>query len=152
MRKLVSVMTIIIITGACVFGEVTAPNNSINKITFVGVKNIKTDLITAVMSLKTKTEYSEAKALLDFKKIFNLGYFSDVELAKDDGIEGIEIIVTVKEKPVLEEIIYNGVKEVGKSELETESGLAKGDSYDPSSVKKAVEKLLLKYQEKGYNL
>ncbi|OGF46984.1 MAG: outer membrane protein assembly factor BamA [Candidatus Firestonebacteria bacterium RIFOXYC2_FULL_39_67] len=152
MRKLVSVMTIIIITGACVFGEVTAPNNSINKITFVGVKNIKTDLITAVMSLKTKTEYSEAKALLDFKKIFNLGYFSDVEIAKDEGIEGIEIIVTVKEKPVVEEISFIGVKEVGRGDLETEAGFVKGDSYELSLIKKAVEKLLAKYQEKGYNL
>ncbi|OGF48116.1 MAG: outer membrane protein assembly factor BamA, partial [Candidatus Firestonebacteria bacterium RIFOXYA2_FULL_40_8] len=152
MRKILSMLLITVITGAFVFGEVAAPNNSISKITFVGVKNIKTELITAVMSLKTKTEYSEAKALQDFKKIFGLGYFSDVEIAKDTGIEGVEIIITVKEKPVLEEINYNGVREVGRSELETEAGLTKGDSYDPSLIKKAVERILAKYQEKGYNL
>ncbi|OGF52589.1 MAG: outer membrane protein assembly factor BamA [Candidatus Firestonebacteria bacterium GWA2_43_8] len=152
MRRFLTAVLLTVISATLAFGQTAAPNNSISKVTFNGVKNTKTELITAIMSLKPKTEYTETKARLDFKKIFDLGYFSDVELAKDDGIEGIEIIVTVKEKPVLEEIVYNGVKEVGKSELETESGLTKGDSYDPSSVKKAVEKLLLKYQEKGYNL
>jgi outer membrane protein insertion porin family len=152
MKRITGVILIMMITGTLVFGELSAPNDSISRITFVGVKNIKTDLITAVMALKPKTEYSEAKALADFKKIYNLGYFSDVEIAKDDGIEGIEIIVTVKEKPVLEEINYNGIKEVGKGELETETGLAKGDSYDLSLIKRAVEKLLAKYQEKGCNL
>ncbi|MFH1074821.1 MAG: outer membrane protein assembly factor BamA [Candidatus Firestonebacteria bacterium] len=152
MRKLINMLLITIISGALVFGGTSAPNNCVSKVTFNGLKNIKTELITAVMSLKPSGEYSEAQARSDFKKIFNLGYFSDVEIAKDDGREGIEIIVTVKEKPALEDIIYNGVKEVGKSELETEAGLTKGDSYEPSSVKKAVEKLLVKYQEKGYNL
>jgi len=152
MKRILSVLLFVIIFAAFSFSEEAPAAGNVSKITFNGVKNIKTELITAVMSLKPKTEFSEAKALADFKKIYDLGFFSDLEIAKDAGKEGIEIIVTVKEKPVLEDIVYNGAKGIGAGELETETGLKKGDSFEPSLIKKTLEKLLEKYQEKGYNL
>ncbi|MEI6845536.1 MAG: outer membrane protein assembly factor BamA [Candidatus Firestonebacteria bacterium] len=152
MKKIAIVLLIVLITGTLVFGESPVVNNIISKVTINGAKNIKTELITGAMSLKPKMEYSETKALQDFKKIFNLGFFSDVGIAKDSGPDGVEIIITVKEKPVLEEINFNGIKEVGKGELETEAGLVKGEPYELSQVKKAAENILAKYREKGYHL
>ena len=132
------------------FGETSVLNNNIAKIIVKGTN--RTELITSAMSLKVKSEYSEQKATLDFKKIFSLGYFSDVELAKDLSPDGLEIIVTVKEKPVIEEIVFNGIKEVGKGDLETEAGFVKGDPFDLAALIKAAAKLSAKYKEKGYLL
>ena len=134
------------------FGESAASNNNIVRIIVKGTDNTRKDLIISVMSLKEKGEYLEQKATADFKKIFALGYFSDVELAKDIDPEGLEIIVTVKEKPMIDDIVYNGIKEVGKGDLEEETGFRKGDPYDLAMLKKAVEKILAKYKEKGYLL
>ena len=137
---------------ASVFADNAAPVNSVVRVVVKGNKNVKNDLVTAVMSLMPKTEYTEQKAQNDFKKIYNLGYFSYVEIAKNTDPEGVEIIVSVKEKPLIEDIVYSGIKEVGKGDLETETGFAKGEPYDPSALKKAVNRILAKYKEKGYYL
>lgn len=148
MKKTVRAILIFIITVNLAFCELPA----VTKVTINGLKNIKAEVVTAVMSLRPKTEYSDTKAASDFKKIFNLGYFLEVEVAKETGAEGVEVQVTVKEKPILREVNFFGNKEVGRGELETEANLEKGESFDLTSLKNAVGKLLKKYKEKGYNL
>ncbi|MCX5776966.1 MAG: outer membrane protein assembly factor BamA [Candidatus Firestonebacteria bacterium] len=148
MKKTVRAILVFIITVNLAFCELPA----VTKVTINGLKNIKADVVTAVMSLRSKTEYSDTKAASDFKKIFNLGYFLDVEVAKETGAEGVEVQVTVKEKPILREVNFFGNKEVGRGELETEANLEKGESFDLTSLKNAAGKLLKKYKEKGYNL
>ena len=142
----------VLVCFSYLFGEPAASNNSIVKVTVKGTAGSRVELVTSSMVLKVKSEYSEQKAAGDLKKIFGLGFFSDVEIARELNPEGVEIIVTVKEKPVTEDVIYNGNKEVGKGELETETGFTKGDPFDQAALKKAVEKLLAKYKEKGYLL
>lgn len=148
MKKTVRAILVFIITVNLAFCELPA----VTKVTINGLKNIKAEVVTAVMSLRPKTEYSDTKAASDFKKIFNLGYFLDVEVAKETGAEGVEVQVTVKEKPILREVNFFGNKEVGRGELETEANLEKGESFDLTSLKNAAGKLLKKYKEKGYNL
>lgn len=145
-------LAVVILFSSFLLGETRSLNNSISKIIVKGTGSTRTELIISAMSLKVKSEYSEQKATADFKKIFGLGYFSDVELARDISPDGVEIIITVKEKPMIEDIVYNGVKEVGKGDLEEETGFTRGDPFDEAALKRAVEKILLKYKEKGYLL
>jgi outer membrane protein insertion porin family len=128
----------------------------IKKITVQGVKAGNADAILAVMETKKESEFSPERIKKDVQAVFGLGFFSDVQALRNeipdctDPKGCMELIIRVKERPVIKELKFNGLKEVGQGELEGDIELKNDSAFDEYKLKKSVEKIASLYKEKGF--
>src|SRR5215510_9957698 len=88
--------------------------------------------------------YNPAQLDRDVRAIYAQGYFDDVKVFAEDGTRGGKIVTfEVKERPLLLEIKYNGLKSVQQSTVleefrKRQVGLSKESQYDAVKAKRAA--------------
>ena len=86
------------------------------------------------------------------KRFWKQGLFSDVaiEVTKIYG-DKAWLNISLKERPRISQINYNGIKKSEREDLELKLGLVKGNQITPNLIDRA--KLLIKkhFEEKGFN-
>ena len=85
------------------------------------------------------------------KRFWKQGLFSDVKILATKIQDGkVWLTISLKERPRVSEINYNGLKKSEKEDLELKLGITKGNQITPNisdRAKKIIEKFL---EEKGY--
>lgn len=85
------------------------------------------------------------------KRYWKHGLFSDVEIIADKIVgDKIYLTIKLKQRPRIDNIIYNGIKKSEKEDLEAKLGLMKGSQITPNLIDRA--KILIKkhFDEKGF--
>lgn len=109
---------------------------------------------TILSKIKTKVgkPFSQAVVSEDLKRLYSLGYFSDVRIELQDYQEGLKVTFYVVEKPVLDNILFEGNKNIKEERLR---GLMKsklGEFLDIRQVKEDLRELEKEYQKRGFSL
>jgi len=85
------------------------------------------------------------------KRFWKQGLFSDVKILATKIQDGkVWLTISLKERPRVSEVNYNGLKKSEKEDLESKLGITKGNQITPNisdRAKKLIEKFL---EEKGY--
>ena len=85
------------------------------------------------------------------KKLWQLGLFQDIQIFYDEqDVDGISIIIYVKENFVLGELEYVGNKKVKDKKLTEEVKYTKGQRIKPKTIKNISNQIEKFYKEKGY--
>jgi len=125
---------------------------SITGIQVRGNAKVEPDAIITILDSRIGTVLDSKKIQSDIKKLFELGYFSDVRVFKKEKDAGVELIVEVVEKPAIVGIEFDGFEEVTsdefKDKLETKLYTIVNDATIASDLR-VIEK---KYAEKGFFL
>lgn len=123
------------------------------KVTFVevqGNKRIETATILAKIRTKEGETFSPAQIKEDIKVLYQLGHFEDVQV-KTEGFEnGIRVIFSIKEKPLIREIAFEGNKETDSEDLKKDLTLLPRTAFNMQLIQENADKIRLKYQDKGY--
>ncbi len=139
----------LLITVALFFGTTSVFAASlVSKINIVGNRRIEPDAILEKMSIKPGSELSPESARADILKIFALGHFEDVRFE----MEGDALIVSVKERPVITEIEYEGSEEFEMKDLDEASGIKEFTVVNLKKISTAKTAIKSKYEQKGYYL
>lgn len=91
------------------FGQEETEGPSKRIVKFVDVRNNKTVSGATILSkLKTKKGdiFSQKVVDEDIKRLYLLGYFSDVSVSIEDVQDGVGVIFEVTEKPPLIEVVF----------------------------------------------
>ncbi len=127
-----------------------AQDTKITLIEIQGNKRIETATILAKLRSKEGDFFSPSLIKEDIKALYQLGHFEDVQV-KTEGFEsGLKIIFSLKEKPLIREIIYEGNDEVSLETLKEGITLLPRTAYNQQLINENAEKLRLKYQDKGF--
>lgn len=126
--------------------------NTIKKITVEGIKTVKEDIILSKMESKVGEIFSNEKIKRDINNIYSLELFSDIEIYKEEAIDGVELKVKVKERPIIKSIKYVGNKEYSANDIESETNFKKDIPFNYIKLKRAIEKIISFYKEKGFYL
>jgi outer membrane protein insertion porin family len=107
-----------------------------------GNRRIPAETIRARIFSRPGDVYDEAALERDFNSLWNTGYFEDIKFEREETPKGWLIIITVKERPTIREINYEGLNSVSKSDVldrfkERKVGLTVESQYDPTKVKHA---------------
>ncbi len=87
------------------------------------------------------------------KQLWALSIFSEVEILVDRELaEGVFLTIKVKEYPKLEKVELEGNKKLKKDDIDELLNFYTGQTISPSTIKRAKNKLLEKYKEKGHLL
>ncbi|MBI3312593.1 MAG: outer membrane protein assembly factor BamA [Candidatus Omnitrophica bacterium] len=86
----------------------------------------------------------------DIRRLYALGYFSDVQVKTETLSEGVKVVFVVKEKPAVGSIEIEGHRRFRKERILTLLGLKAGEPYNPRKLKEGVDHVLDEYHRKGY--
>jgi outer membrane protein insertion porin family len=119
-----------------------AQTDVISEIIPQGNRRIPAETIKARIFTKPGDIYDAASLERDFNSLWNTGYFEDIKFLREQTPKGWRIIVQVKEKPTIREIIYVGNSSVSQSDIldrfkQDKVGLSVESQYDPTRIKKA---------------
>ncbi len=130
---------------------VLASSARIGKIVITGNKIVERSAIRSKIFSKVNEKYATYKVRRDVRQIFNTGWFYDVEVQKKEGAK-VTLVYIVKEKPIVEKIIYKGNDSLSKKELDEIFHFLPHEFLDHKKVKRAMKSIKEEYEKKGYYL
>jgi outer membrane protein insertion porin family len=148
MRKLIQICTVlslVFVAGIMVHAAqplsvaVQTSGSTVKDVVISGNRRIPTDRIRAELQTKTGDLVNLSTISRDIRALYSLGYFDDVQFGTEGN--GVTIVFSVKEKPLVREIQYKGVHSATITEIQQTLALAqKGFAPEsPYSLAKATE-------------
>ena len=122
-------------------------------IKYVDVKNNKTVSGATILSkLKTKKgdAFSQKVVDEDIKRLYLLGFFSDVSVSVEDVQEGVGVVFTVTEKAPLTKVLFIGNKVFDSRRLQGVVESKLNEFADERKLKKDADNIKDLYEKKGY--
>lgn len=126
--------------------------STITAIEVRGNKAISTNSIVSKMKTRVGSPYQEAVASDDLKRLYLLGFFSDIKIDTEEYKDGKKIIVTVVERPLIEKIVFSGMRHITLADEKLKGQLKSKEAQylDYPSLAEDVRTLTKMYEKKGY--
>lgn len=118
-----------------------------------GNKAISTNVIVSKMKTRVGSAYQENIISDDLKRLYLLGFFSDIKIDTQDYKDGLKVIITVVERPIIDKIGFFGTNLITmKDEKLKEQLKSKETQYlDYPSLDEDVRILKKMYEKMGYS-
>ena len=118
-----------------------------------GNKAISSNTIVSKMKTRIGSPYLENVISDDLKRLYLLGFFSDIKIDAIDYKDGIKVIITVAERPIIERINFSGIRRITmKDEKLKELLKSKETQYlDYPTLAEDVRALKKMYEKMGYS-
>ncbi|MBN9122302.1 MAG: outer membrane protein assembly factor BamA [Planctomycetes bacterium] len=109
--------------------------------------------ILNIMHSRAGKPYDEATVQEDVRRLYNTRWFtpSGIRILTANEADGrVTVTVYVTElTSTIQEIVYDGAQHLSKSDLQSLTGLRKGDAMNPLANELGRQSILRKYQEEG---
>jgi outer membrane protein insertion porin family len=130
-----------------------APAPVIEKIRVEGLKRIEEPAVLAKISSQPGQLVDAEKIHRDIQSIFAMGFFEDIAVSsKDVDSTRVELIIGVRERPVISDIVFEGNEKISTDDLKEVGKLKAWSILDVNRVKDDVSAIQKHYEEKGYYL
>ncbi|MFC1674821.1 outer membrane protein assembly factor BamA [Candidatus Omnitrophota bacterium] len=132
--------------------EEYTPPATVTSIKVEGNKAISTNVIVSKMKTRIGSPYQDNVISDDLKRLYLLGYFSDIKIDTEDYKQGLRVIVTVVERPIIEEITFTGNRGLNMREDKLLEALKskKGQYLDYPDLAEDVSILKKMYEKRGF--
>jgi len=147
LRKSIGVAILILLLNISI-GE--GSEEGIYKITVLGNVKVEEGAIRAAVKSRERGPFSADQVREDLRAVFNLGYFSDVQVDIKTTPRGKEIIFIVMEKPSIKEILITGNQKVKLDDIKEKVTLTTRSILNLEKVKENGEQIRRLYFSKGY--
>lgn len=115
-----------------------------------GLKRIEEGAVKNKISLKIGEVISQEKISEDIKLIYKMGYFEDVRVDIEPFEGGVKVIYTVKEKPTIVRVSFEGNKKYDEDRLKEVVTITAGAIADVTLINDNALKLKAFYESEGY--
>ena len=138
-----------------------APLKLVTAIEIKGNKNISSNTIISKIKTKAGSPYQETVISDDLKRLYLLGYFSDIKIDSEEYKDGLKVIITVTERPLIEKITFSGILRITMREDKIKESLKSKEAQyldypnlaeDTRTIKKLYEKIGYSQAEVTYNV
>jgi outer membrane protein insertion porin family len=146
MKRIGFVLLVIsLLIGICAGAE-----ENIYKIMILGNVKIEEGVIQGAIKSREGGPFSAEKVREDLRSIFDLGYFTDVQVDIKSTPQGKEVIFIVVEKPSIKEILITGNQKVKRDDIKEKMTLKPRSILNLDKVKEDSEQIRKLYFSKGY--
>jgi outer membrane protein insertion porin family len=117
-----------------------------------GNKSISSNTILSKMKTRLGSPYQENVISDDLRRLYLLGFFSDIKIDTQDYKEGLKVIITVTERPLIDKITFSGIRHLTmKDEKLKESLKSKEGQYlDYPNLEEDIQILRKLYEKRGF--
>jgi outer membrane protein insertion porin family len=133
------------------FGE-SRGTGVVTAIEIRGNKKIEKAAIRERIVSRVGASFSKEVVREDIRAIFGLGFFEDIEVNEEPSAGGLKLIYLVREKPIVVKIEYEGLESIEKEDTKELIKVKEFEVLDIAKINDSVEKLIQKYEEKGFYL
>ncbi|MFR4477782.1 MAG: outer membrane protein assembly factor [Fusobacterium sp.] len=124
----------------------------VNSVEFVGNQYVSRDELAKLVPIKVGGYFSKNKVIEGHKNLIESGYFRDVVPDAVKSGNGVKIIYSVMENPIL-----NGVNIIGNTVYTTDELMKviktePGKVFNINTIREDRDRILRKYQDDGYTL
>lgn len=119
--------------------------DTVGAIKVEGVQRIEPATVISYLSLREGDQFDPIQVNESLKSLFSTGYFSDISLYR----EGNDLIVSVIENPIINEIAFEGNDQIKDEDLNQETQLKTRVVYTRAKVQEDVQRLLQLYRRMG---
>ena len=113
---------------------------------------IPESLILTQSGLKVGSALSSDITSEAIKKLWHLGFFSDVQILREQIENGVKVIIRVTVDPSVNSIKTSGFKEFEESEILNTIKLVRGMTIGERKIAKMKNQILDMYKQKGFLL
>ncbi|MDD5477531.1 MAG: outer membrane protein assembly factor BamA [Candidatus Omnitrophica bacterium] len=119
----------------------------------VGNKSISTNVIISKMKTRIGSAYQENIISDDLKRLYLLGFFSDIKIDTQDYKDGLKVIISVVERPIIEKISFSGISRITMKDDKIKQQLKSRETQylDYPSLTEDVHILKKMYEKMGYS-
>ena len=125
---------------------------TISEVKTKGLKRIERDAILEKISSKPGKPYSKESIRVDIQALYEMGYFDDIKIYHDASPAGAVLTFDFKERPVINEVLFEGNDKLSTSDLEEVIKVKKWVILDVNKAQQDIELIQKHYEEKGYYL
>ena len=131
--------------------QTTAGDKIIITIRAKGNKAISDATILSKTKTKPGSRFSQEIVNDDIKRLYALGYFTDVAVDVEDYEEGVMVTIVVEEKPVIKEILFEGNEKMSAKRLKKTMKLKEGDMLSFSTLSEDISEVRTFYERNGFH-
>jgi outer membrane protein insertion porin family len=123
----------------------------IEKIEIEGLSNYNKPEILSQLQSQEKTAFSYKILKDDIQRLYSTGFFSKIDWEIVNQGAGLKIIIRVTENEIVEEIFFEGFKEINADSLKNDFKLKANNSFNEFYLLSDLRLIKEKYKEKGYH-
>ncbi len=127
----------------------SAPPAQVKSVEISGNKVISTSTIIAKVKTRVGQPYYPQVAREDIKRLYETGFFSDITLDVKEEPEGLVVTFRVEERPVIQEIRFEGNAALSRAALVRLMKSKAGQYLNYSVLKEDIEAIKKEYEKKG---
>ncbi len=155
-RKRIFVTPAIIFLSLCILQPLLAAEQEtqklVTKVEVEGNKNISGATIISKVRTRKGSAFSQLVASDDLKRLYALGYFSDINIGIAEHEGGVAVIFRVVEKPILSLISISGNKSIRTEKLEKLIKSKTDEFFNLQQLKQDMRDIQKAYEARGYPL
>lgn len=125
---------------------------SISNIVIRGTKVLDPDVVLMRMRIQKGDALDGKKINEEIKRIYGLGYFSDVQVSVDKKRDGNELVITVVEKPRINNIVISGSDAVDEEDILAAISSKQGAVLNEKFLSDDIARVRDLYRKEGYYL
>ncbi|MFH1878614.1 MAG: outer membrane protein assembly factor BamA [Candidatus Omnitrophota bacterium] len=149
--SLIALCLFVFLCASMVFAAGAAGEKHISSIKVKGNQAISTATVLNRLKMKPGDVFEESALNKELKRLYGLGYFSDVFVETKDLTEGVAVTFTVVEKPIIYKIEFRGNTKIKTGKLAKKITVKEGSLVDFSLISHDVGAIRNFYVEQGYN-
>jgi len=115
-----------------------------------GNQYVKSEEITKVIKSKVGESLSEQKIREDMQAIYDMGFFSDLSVFKEEEKDGLILTFQVKENGKIDKIDLKGVDSEEINKVRKLLTFKEGDLWNFTQIKESRDKITQFYYKKGF--
>lgn len=122
----------------------------IDAVAVMGNRTVSDVMIFNKLETREKGLFSEETVKEDVKRLYELGYFTNISVDVERVEGGVKVAFVVKEKPELSEIVFKGNSLISTDRLKREMKSKVGEALNAKLLVEDVESLRKLYAEEGF--
>ena len=146
----------LIFSSSCAFAaelsepEQKLPEVNISTVSVIGNPNIASEYILNVVDTKSGTKLSRKTLQNDIESIYNLGFFSFVDVELRPDTDGVGVVFSVQENPIIESINFTGNTMYTTEQLMKEVFSQEGTVFNRVFFRNDLDRIQEHYHKDGY--
>lgn len=125
---------------------------TVTAVKVTGNSAVDTAAITKAIKIQPGDSLTPDKVKQDMQSIYDLGYFFDVVANFTEVPEGVQVVYTVMENPVLNDIVIKGNTKVTTDKLKSLLQVSKGKILNTKTLNDNARAIEQYYHDQGYIL
>ena len=123
----------------------------VESIAIAGNQRIESDAILGNVTLKTGDPLSPQVTQQQIRRIYDMGFFDDVQVQTETTAKGVAVTFVVQEKPFVTAIVFDGNDALSDDKLKEVITLKNQVFLDQQATKASAEKIRAEYEKSGYH-